>query len=163
MVDEGWAVVSLFGSPEAGLVLAGAVFVIWLWLRRRAKQPKLKAFVVVYGLSLITILLFTFIIKTVWPIPRTCIPCPAPNCNPWCSDDASFPSGHAGTAFTLATAAILTMRKWPTVLLFVYSTTIAISRLALGVHTVMDVVGGAGFGIGLTLLMFAVYRRFLLR
>jgi membrane-associated phospholipid phosphatase len=63
---------------------------------------------------------------------------------------ASFPSGHATTAFAAAVAcAVLIPRlKWPALTL---ATLVAVSRVYLGVHYVFDVVAGAllGTAVGL--------------
>ena len=66
--------------------------------------------------------------------------------------DPSFPSGHAATSFAAAT--ILTTfvpRLWP--FWFVLALAIGFSRIYVGVHYPLDVVGGAvlGAAIGLAL------------
>jgi undecaprenyl-diphosphatase len=59
---------------------------------------------------------------------------------------ASFPSGHATTAFALAFAVIAV---WPRlrVVMFVYAVAIALSRLVLLAHHPSDVVAGALLGV----------------
>ena len=60
--------------------------------------------------------------------------------------DGSFPSGHAATSF--AAAAVLTYawpRWWPAFLLLALG--IGFSRVYVGVHYPLDVVGGAVLGI----------------
>jgi undecaprenyl-diphosphatase len=71
--------------------------------------------------------------------------------------DASFPSGHAATSFAAAT--ILTF-AWPRLapLFFVLAAAVAFSRVYVGVHYPLDVIGGAALGV---LVAFAL--RWLLR
>jgi undecaprenyl-diphosphatase len=71
--------------------------------------------------------------------------------------DASFPSGHAATSFAAAT--ILTFafpRLGPA--LFLLASAVAFSRVYVGVHYPLDVIGGACLGV---LIAFAI--RFVVR
>lgn len=59
---------------------------------------------------------------------------------------ASFPSGHATTAFAFAvtlTALLGPRWRWP---LFIFATMIALSRIVIGMHFMTDVVAGAALG-----------------
>lgn len=69
---------------------------------------------------------------------------------------ASFPSGHATSAFAAATALTLLLRRgrWP---LFVLATLIAASRVVVGAHFPTDVVCGAALG-AITAIALADYR-----
>jgi undecaprenyl-diphosphatase len=63
-------------------------------------------------------------------------------------ENASFPSGHAATAFAAATAiAILSPRMRPYALGL--AAAVALSRIYLRVHFPLDVLAGALIGIGL--------------
>jgi membrane-associated phospholipid phosphatase len=64
----------------------------------------------------------------------------------------SFPSGHAQTAFTLATALSILRPRWG-IPLFIIAGAVALSRVVLTAHYLSDVIAGAGIGI---LLTFAV-------
>jgi undecaprenyl-diphosphatase len=59
--------------------------------------------------------------------------------------DHSFPSGHANTAFTIATLAVLIFgrRFWPAILVAI---AVAYSRVYTGVHFPLDTLAGACIG-----------------
>ena len=65
-------------------------------------------------------------------------------------DISSFPSGHAQTAFTMATTLTILCPKWG-LPLFVIAGLVSISRIILTSHYLSDVIAGAGFGILCTL------------
>jgi undecaprenyl-diphosphatase len=70
----------------------------------------------------------------------------------------SFPSGHSAVAFSAATAlAALVPRAAPA--FFLLALAIGYSRIYVGVHWPLDVVGGALVGSATALLLLAVARR----
>jgi undecaprenyl-diphosphatase len=70
----------------------------------------------------------------------------------------SFPSGHSAIAFSAATAlAALVPRAAPA--FFLLALAIGYSRIYVGVHWPLDVVGGALVGVATALLLLAVARR----
>jgi undecaprenyl-diphosphatase len=70
----------------------------------------------------------------------------------------SFPSGHTATSFAGATAlALLYPRGTPA--FFVLAAAIAYSRLYVGVHFPLDIVGGIVIGVATALLLLAAARR----
>jgi len=70
----------------------------------------------------------------------------------------SFPSGHTATAFAGAMVlSALAPRAAPA--FFALAAAIAYSRLYVGVHFPLDVVGGAAIGLLTALLLLAVARR----
>jgi len=70
----------------------------------------------------------------------------------------SFPSGHTATAFAGAMVlSVLVPRAAPA--FFVLAAAIAYSRLYVGVHFPLDVVGGAVIGLATALLLLAVVQR----
>ncbi len=71
--------------------------------------------------------------------------------DPW-----SFPSGHAAVAFALATSSSLSHPRWYVIVPgYLWATTVAVSRVWLGVHYPGDVLAGAVLGAGIAV---AVHR-----
>lgn len=66
---------------------------------------------------------------------------------------ASFPSGHATTAFALATVLSLWYPRWTAAWLAV-AAIVGWSRVALGSHFPSDVLAGAILGVGVTLMFY---------
>ena len=59
--------------------------------------------------------------------------------------DASFPSGHTAVSFAAATAIYAINRKWG-IAAYAFAVLMGFSRLYLGVHFPLDVLGGAVVG-----------------
>ncbi len=71
-----------------------------------------------------------------YPEPKTLVPLP---------HDASFPSGHAATSFAAATMLSFTFPRFAPPL-YVLAAAVAFSRVYVGVHYPLDVIGGAILG-----------------
>ena len=71
-----------------------------------------------------------------YPEPKTLVPLP---------HDASFPSGHAATSFAAATMLSFGFPRFAP-FLYVLAAAVAFSRVYVGVHYPLDVLGGALLG-----------------
>ncbi|MGZ4389172.1 MAG: phosphatase PAP2 family protein [Gaiellaceae bacterium] len=72
--------------------------------------------------------------------------------------DGSFPSGHTATSFACATVlASFAPRAAP--LFYLLAVAISFSRIYVGAHWVLDVVGGMALGVAIALLLLAAARR----
>jgi undecaprenyl-diphosphatase len=69
--------------------------------------------------------------------PKTLVPVP---------HDSSFPSGHAATSFAAATILSFSFPRLAP-LLYLLAAAVAFSRVYVGVHYPLDVVGGAVLGV----------------
>lgn len=64
-------------------------------------------------------------------------------------DDASFPSGHTSSSFATATTLSLEYPKWYVIVpAYTWASTVAYSRMHLGVHYPSDILGGIITGVG---------------
>ncbi len=70
------------------------------------------------------------------------------------TDPHSFPSGHAARAFLIAVLATGLGPGWLCAVLWIWAPLVALSRVAMGVHYVSDIIGGFLLGIlsGLVIL-----------
>lgn len=72
----------------------------------------------------------------------------------------SFPSGHTSSAFATATALSLAYPRWyvigPSLL---WASSVAYSRMYLGVHYPTDVLGGMVIGIGVSCILWEIEKR----
>jgi undecaprenyl-diphosphatase len=71
-----------------------------------------------------------------YPEPKTLVPTP---------HDASFPSGHAATSFAAATMLAFAFPRLAPAFL-VLAAAVGFSRIYVGVHYPLDVLGGAALG-----------------
>jgi undecaprenyl-diphosphatase len=71
--------------------------------------------------------------------------------------DAAFPSGHAATSFAAATILTAALPRWAP-LWFLLALAIGFSRVYVGVHYPLDIVGGAALGCVTALLLLAAAR-----
>ena len=91
-------------------------------------------------------------IKSVVDVQRPAFRYPEPTALVHVPHDHSFPSGHAATSFACATTLALAFPRLA-VPLYVLAAAIAYSRVYVGVHYPLDVVGGAVLGIAVAIAL----------
>jgi undecaprenyl-diphosphatase len=160
---EPWFLVTMLGWPEGWAAISAGMVFTYILLRHTSWEkpsPHRKAFKAATVLLTFTLILaFVAIqgLKETVQMPRPCIPCSGglepPECNPYCMEDSSFPSGHAATIFSVCTVAILLIRRREAVLLYLLAGLVAWSRVALGVHTIPDIAAGSLIGMASALVV----------
>ncbi|MFO0679670.1 MAG: phosphatase PAP2 family protein [Polyangiaceae bacterium] len=122
-------------------------------------RAKTRSFAVALTTTLVATAAIVFVTKALVGRPRPFVALPGVVALFDSPRDPSFPSGHAAGAFATAAFLAVTLRRAvdgglasrasanvAAVLLFVAATCIGVSRVILGVHFPLDVVGGAFVG-----------------
>jgi len=145
--------VALFDPVAQALSLVGRASLVWLVLalvlafarRRPVLFPLVAAAASLAGL-------LTRVIKDAVgrPRPELAVLLPQP-------DSSSFPSGHAASSFACATVLGVLVPRWR-VPLHALAALIAGSRLYVGAHYPLDVLGGSLLGVACGLAVLAVAR-----
>jgi undecaprenyl-diphosphatase len=148
-----WQFFSIFGDLQYWIGLVVGAVLIYIVLRRKSKN---RVAWVIFSLIPATIIAtaVSISIKFWLKIPRPCIDlagCPAMY---------SFPSNHAAAIFAFATVMSLNIKSWK---VWVGASALAVfvsmSRVALGVHMPIDIVGGAIIGIASGVIMQMTYKK----
>ncbi|NIO21920.1 MAG: phosphatase PAP2 family protein [Candidatus Aenigmarchaeota archaeon] len=161
---EIWYLITLIGTPEFWLVFTGVLIVAYFLVRKRvslATKNFVKRGLIIFIISLWLTAGVAFALKYVIPLGRPCIPCTEnqPDCNPYCMEDHSFPSGHSAVIFCVFTSIFLVFRKRKFLILFVIAIAVALSRYFLGVHYPIDIFAGALIGIAIPIIVLRVFRK----
>lgn len=147
-----WFLITLLGTPELWLGIAGGVGVFYFIFRKNLgkRRKTLRGFAMVFVVSLLLTFGVVQGIKSTVNIPRPC-----GQENPYCEPDSSFPSGHAAAIFVFfGPLLIFLKRMW--LPLLVIPLLVAYSRVALGVHTLADVAAGGVLGVVIPLVIFEI-------
>ena len=166
-----WYAVTLLGTPEYWAYASAGLFLVYFILRHftpnnpiwKKHKPFLKGLLIILIPSLFIFLGSAFLLKTFWFVQRPCIICTGEGlpvgCNPYCLSDSSFPSGHAGTIFTAFASLYLATRRRAALALLPIPLLVSYSRMALGVHTLTDVLAGTLIGLSITILVSVMLRK----
>jgi membrane-associated phospholipid phosphatase len=165
-----WYAVTILGTPEFWGFAAVGLSALYLAFSHlipenptwKKAKPAFRKFLIVFLPSIAIVFALTLGIKTLWYIPRPCTSClvtASPGCNPFCDTDSSFPSGHAGTIFAVFSSLYLAFRRRWLLPLFIIPVLVSYSRIALGVHTWVDVLAGAFLGLFLPVLVSIIIQK----
>ncbi|NDW09521.1 phosphatase PAP2 family protein [Dysgonomonas sp. 520] len=103
------------------------------------------------------------VLKLIFARPRPCVALDGTiNVLEDCGRAYSFFSAHSSTSFFLAVFALLYFRnKYFSVIVLVWASVVAYSRLYVGKHYPLDVIVGTVFGIILAYMTFWSYRKYI--
>ncbi len=131
-----WAIeVATFIAKDLIIIVPLLVVALWLW------GPNQRQLVFKVMLALALSLSISWVIGHLFPHDRPFVDGVGYNFLHHAADD-SFPSEHGTVIFTFALAFLFWHRVWSGALLLVIASAIAWSRVYLGVHWPLDMLGG---------------------
>lgn len=131
-----WAIeVATFIAKDLIIIVPLLVVAMWLW------GPNQRQLVFKVMLALALSLSISWVIGHLFPHDRPFVDGVGYNFLHHAADD-SFPSDHGTVIFTFALAFLFWHRVWSGTLLLVIASAIAWSRVYLGVHWPLDMLGG---------------------
>ncbi len=131
-----WVIeVATFIAKDLIIIVPLLVVALWLW------GPNQRQLVFKVMLALALSLSISWVIGHLFPHDRPFVDGVGYNFLHHAADD-SFPSDHGTVIFTFALAFLFWHRVWSGVLLLVIASAIAWSRVYLGVHWPLDMLGG---------------------
>ena len=151
-----WFLITQAGAPEVWFIITLLIGLIGFL--KGANGRNLRKFSATVLIALIITFLMVTLVKEITHVPRPCS-----LLNPYCYPDYSFPSAHAAVVFMFFTAVALTDNKLSRKSVYrslpfgVLASIVAFSRVALGVHTMPDVVAGAVLGIGISGIIWTLF------
>ncbi len=156
-----WYLITLAGEPVLWAIVSLLLVVFYFVMKIKGieKRKNIKRFLVFFIPSIIAVFLIAQGFKTFVYLERPCVPCPADMCNPYCMPDSSFPSGHTAAAFAVFTSIFIAVGRKKALPVFLIPVLVACSRIALGVHTLPDVLGGFVLGAAIPLIVLGFEKR----
>lgn len=133
------------------------LFLVWQLLRAVERRLSVRPFALmtaaILGASVLSLLIKTLHYRprpfVVWSYQVTSLLPHVP--------DAAFPSAHAAAFFALALAVLVYRRSWGVAYLL-SAILISLSRVAAGLHSPLDILGGALLGLATGACLIALFR-----
>ncbi len=150
--DNPWYIITLIGDPRVWAAIAIILFVIRITFKHQGKKKFLwvSTFIIFVGFGMAGAFGLAELLKNIFQIPRACVSALIEN--PHCLENFAFPSGHATIAFAAFTGIFLMVRKKKHLWIFIFPVLVSMSRIALGVHSLVDVTGGLVTGVAFILV-----------
>jgi len=141
---------TMFGEEEIIIGIMG--FIYWCYNKEAGEY---------IGVSVFISLLLNSVIKVVVQRPRPfLVDSNIVNLRDTTSSGYSFPSGHTqGATSVFGSVAVWMKKKWITISTIVIVIMVALSRMYLGVHYLTDVLVGGALGIGISFLVYHLYKK----
>ena len=152
-----WQFVSFFGDRIFWIALFLISGILYLFLDKANRKKISWGFYYLLPSALVLTVLIE-LLKFSFQIPRPCILLEG------CPSDYSFPSGHTAIISTLATIAILKLKKPKIYIpLVILAVLVGASRIFLGYHTLADVIFGALAGIFVAIIITKTVNKFFMK
>ncbi|ROR11210.1 undecaprenyl-diphosphatase [Erwinia sp. JUb26] len=144
--SPGWLIaLATFIARDVIAIVPLMIVVLWLW-GPRSQLTSQRVLVVKTGVALLYALAISWCVGHLFPHPRPFAIGLGHQYLAHAPDD-SYPSDHGTVIFTFALAFIAWHRMWSGAVLLATGAAIAWSRIYLGVHWPMDMLGGLLVGV----------------
>lgn len=154
--EQFWAAVTTLGDVRLWILLlffAASYIYIDNAQGKAARRSRIKKWLWVTFFAMVIAGLSVQALKNVIDAPRICDPAT----NPYCYENGAFPSGHTAIAFAMFAVIPLAGGRRKNWAVMVLPVLVGYSRLALGVHTLADVVAGAILGMASAFAGYKLY------